>query len=49
MAKTLCKLKKALRDDPDEYAKLVQKSRFYCTKCGRAARKKKNLCSPQKV
>jgi hypothetical protein len=32
-----------------EFRKLVRKPRFICEKCGRAARKKGNLCSAKKL
>jgi hypothetical protein len=47
MAKKLCKLKKKLTQDFDTYVLLVHEPRFVCAKCGRAANKKKNLCTPQ--
>ena len=49
MGKSLCKLAKTVEDDFEEYAKLVKGTKFVCTKCGRAAAKKKNLCSPKKL
>lgn len=33
----------------DELRKVVNEARFVCAKCGRAAYKKKQLCSPRKL
>ena len=44
MSKTLCKLKKELKKDMKTYTLLVNQPNFVCTKCGRVANKKKNLC-----
>jgi len=49
MSKELCKLKKQLKSDLREYTLLINHPRFVCQKCGRAANKKKNLCSPVKL
>lgn len=49
MSKELCKLKKSLRDDITAYSLLVIQPTHVCTKCGRAANKKKLLCSPTKI
>ncbi|MEZ4590084.1 MAG: hypothetical protein R3D55_02935 [Chloroflexota bacterium] len=49
MAKSLCKLKKSLRIDLTEYMLFVNNPTHVCTKCGRAANKKKLLCSPKKI
>ena len=40
----LCKLVK--RGELEKVRKLVTDAAFICTKCGRAARDKDNLCSP---
>ncbi len=32
-----------------ELVELVGDARFICTRCGRAARKKKRLCSPRRL
>jgi len=51
MGKKMCKLYKDL-DDPvarKEYMKLVAKSKFLCTKCGRTAKSKELLCKPVKI
>lgn len=47
----MCKLckKGVLKDNFDEYAKLVGNAKFICTKCGRAADNKSNLCKVKKV
>jgi len=49
MSQTLCQLERLLRDDFDAYCRLVARPRFVCQHCGRAARKKKNLCDPRKL
>ncbi len=49
MAKELCKLKKSLKGDIGSYMLLVSKPTHLCRKCGRAANKKKLLCSPVKL
>lgn len=49
MAKSLCDMEKLLKKDFDAYTALVNQPRFVCTKCGRAANKKKNLCEPKKI
>jgi hypothetical protein len=48
MAKSLCDMDKLLKKDIDAYIALVDQPRFVCTKCGRVANKKKNLCEPKK-
>lgn len=47
--KSLCKLKKELKNDMKSYTLLVNQPAFVCQKCGRVANKKKNLCSPKKM
>ena len=49
MAKSLCKMKKSLRVDLTEYMLCVNNPTHVCTKCGRVANKKKQLCSPKKI
>ncbi len=49
MSKQLCDLKNWLKSDLKAYAKLVQKPTHVCVSCGRAANKKKKLCSPVKM
>jgi hypothetical protein len=49
MAKELCKLKKHLRRDFEEIAALVDRPRFLCVECGRAANEKRRLCKPKKM
>lgn len=51
MSITLCKL---IRDDflktnNVEFRKMIKKSKYYCTSCGRTARKKKFLCKPEQI
>lgn len=48
MAKTLCKIKKLLKDDPAEYVQHVRKPKFVCT-CGRVANEKGLLCKPLRI
>jgi Fe2+ or Zn2+ uptake regulation protein len=46
----MCKLrKKVLDDDPEAYMELVNDPHFLCTKCGRVANSKKNICKPVKL
>lgn len=49
--KVLCKLCKddCLKKCFDEYSELVSEPKYICKKCGRAARKAKNLCKPEKI
>jgi hypothetical protein len=49
MSKTLCELKKDLKQDFDSYVMLVCRPRFVCKDCGRAANRKKYLCHPKKI
>jgi hypothetical protein len=49
--KTLCELEKMglLQADFEAYKELVRKGKYVCRRCGRAARKKKLLCRPEKL
>ena len=49
--KTLCKSgkKKILGENWEDYVKLVKSPQYICQSCGRAARKKKNLCEPVEI
>ena len=38
-----------LRSKPEEFTPLVKKGKFYCTGCGRVAKKAENLCAPEKL
>ena len=49
VAKTLCKIKKLLKEDPAKYIKHVKKPKFVCRSCGRVANKRGLLCSPLKI
>ena len=49
MAKTLCKIKKLMKQDLDTYVEHVKKPKFVCKSCGRVANKKGLLCSPIKI
>ena len=45
--KTLCKMKKDyVKENLQEYKKLVSDARFVCQKCGRVARDSDRLCKP---
>lgn len=47
----MCKLVKKdfLKDNFEEYKKLVKKPTHICGKCGRAANDKKYLCEPKEI
>ena len=49
--RSLCELEKdgVLADDIKAYKKLVRKGKYVCRRCGRSARKKRNLCRPDKL
>jgi hypothetical protein len=48
--KELCKWKSATYErELDALMEIVAQPRFVCTKCGRAADRKKWLCKPQKL
>jgi len=49
--KTLCEWEKMglLQADFEFYKKLVRRGKFVCRRCGRVARKKKQLCRPEKL
>lgn len=49
MTKTLCELKKLVKNDLKRYAALVNQPTHVCTNCGRAANSKKLLCKPEKI
>ena len=49
MAKTLCKIKKLLKDDPATYIEHVRKPKYVCRSCGRVANQKGLLCKPLKI
>ena len=49
MAKTLCKIKKLLKEDPSQYIAHVKKPKFVCRSCGRVANKNSLLCKPMKI
>ena len=51
MSKCLCKRVKEdfLKEDLKEYKKLVNSPKYICTKCGRVANEKDNLCKPEKL
>ena len=43
----LCKIVK--HDDFDTVREIVKDSKYYCEKCGRAARQAENLCRPAQI
>ncbi len=48
--KELCKLNKnELTAHLKKIIKITKKPKFICTKCARAAKEKKYLCSPEKM
>jgi len=49
MAKTLCKIKKLLKEDPVSYIQHVKKPKYVCRSCGRVANKSSLLCKPLKM
>ena len=49
MAKTLCKIKKLLKDDLGTYIQHVKKPKYVCRSCGRVANKSDLLCKPLKM
>jgi hypothetical protein len=46
--KKLCKIK-PVEANLEEIKLLVKKPRAICVKCGRVAKKKRNLCYPEKL
>lgn len=46
---TLCELEEdgSMREYFEDYKRLVRKGKYVCRRCGRAARKEKNLCKPE--
>lgn len=47
---TMCGLPKDLKGDLLEtFREAVRKPRFYCERCHRVARKKRNLCKPVRI
>jgi hypothetical protein len=49
VAKELCKLKKSMRKQFEEIAAMVDRPRFLCVDCGRAANEKGRLCEPKRL
>ena len=51
MDKSLCKLVKdeVQEKHPKLYVTLIDQPAYFCTKCGRAANVKANLCKPAKI
>ncbi|NLI78033.1 MAG: hypothetical protein GX442_16570 [Candidatus Riflebacteria bacterium] len=47
---TMCGLGKDLKGKAlAEFVEVVRKPRFYCERCHRVARRKKNLCQPVRL
>jgi len=47
-SKSLCKWKSGdIKDGTGKFKKLVKDARYFCRKCGRSARQKRNLCKPE--
>ena len=38
-----------LKDNPEEWKKLVSNGQYFCGGCGRVANSSDNLCDPQKL
>ncbi len=51
MSKKLCSIckKELKKGDLDDIKDIVKKGKYICTKCGRVANKKKNICKPDKI
>jgi hypothetical protein len=48
--KTLCHWEKEeIRDKPEKYKKLIREPRYFCKRCGRAARDEDKLCRPEEI
>jgi hypothetical protein len=49
--RSLCELEESgyLREHFDDYRKLVRNGKFVCRRCGRVARKERNLCKPESL
>ena len=49
MGKSLCELKKSLKQDFGTFVSLVNDPTHVCRKCGRVANSKKLVCKPVKL
>ena len=49
MTKHLCKLGQSAKKNLKIIASLVDRPRFVCTDCGRAANEKKRVCEPKRI
>jgi len=49
MTKHLCKLSQSMKKNFETIAGLVDRPRFICTDCGRAANEKKRVCEPKRI
>ncbi|QGG48498.1 hypothetical protein [Heliorestis convoluta] len=49
--KPLCKLieKDLIKKDLSSFKEIVSKAGYYCKKCGRVAKKDKQLCKPESL
>jgi hypothetical protein len=46
----MCRLrKKVLKNDMEGYIRFIQDPRYLCTKCGRVANDRKNICKPYEL
>ena len=49
-SKTLCVIPdKTFKEDPEIVKELVRDAEFICKRCFRSAKKKKNVCKPEKL
>jgi len=49
-SKTLCDISdKLFKENPEMIKELVRNAEFICKRCFRSAKKKKNLCKPEKL
>jgi len=49
MTKQLCKLSQSAKKNFEVITSLVDRPRFVCTDCCRAANEKKRLCEPKRI
>jgi hypothetical protein len=48
---TICALQEEgyIKDDVEEFKRLIQPAKFFCNNCGRSAVSSNNLCNPEKL